>query len=195
MMDYKKFTAQIEKEVAQTTAEREALENKVSEAQKEAAAAEEKCNQIAQGDDVDAYLTAKTAAAQAAERADFYSMKLNSKKRYVYTLEQLYNAREKLSNSYGEEQDELEKAMKESLDALQKKLLPLVQKFADHRAAGNSALRKMATLTDPTDSNNNGMQANIVGIEGYYNTNNDIEKLLKVIDAILNDKRYITVNF
>lgn len=195
MMDYKKFTAQIEKEVAQATAERDALENKVSEAQRAAAAAEEKCNQIAQGDDVDAYLTAKTAAAQAAEKADFYSMKLTNNKRYVYTLEQLYTAREELSNSYREEQDELEKAMKESLDALQKKLLPLVQKFADHRAAGNSALRKMATVTDPTDSNNNGMQANIVGIEGYYNTNNDIEKLLKVIDAILNDKRYITVNF
>ena len=195
MMDYKKFATQIETEVSKAKAQRDALEDKIREAKSEAAATEERCTQTAQGDDVNSYLAAKTAATQAAEKVDFYSMKLDGLNPYVYTLEQLYTAREEISEDYRKEQEELEKAMRDDLKALKDKLLPLAQKFEEHRKAGNAALRTMASATDQTDNNNNGTHANIIGIGGYYNPDNDVEKLLKVIEAILNNQRYVTIKF
>lgn len=193
MMDYKKFATQVETKISKVSTKRQDLENKIAEAREEAAAAEEKCNMIAQGDDVDAYLAAKTSATQAAEKAEFYSMKLDSFNLYIFTIEQLRTAKAELRKSYTEEQEEIEKVIKDGFKTLRKQLLPLVQKFKEHRDTGNATLQKMTTATDPGDNNNHELEIEALahslasGVDVYYEEDINPDKILKFINDTLND--------
>lgn len=199
-MDYEKFASAIESKTAERRSKREDLQARVKTARDALNAAEYKAQHSGTPS---RYKAEKQACNKAFQELQAREMELNefNSRGYLFTYDELVSADNMLSTSYQKEQDGLEKTLKDYLQALQNRLLPLSQKFEEHRKTGNAALKMMASETEPDlDYSSNpefrSMSLNFEDIPGLdSNDDNVVENVLKMIDAVLNDRHFsITVD-
>lgn len=195
-MNYTKFAADIDTRIQKRAADRAAVLEKIQKAQAAAADAEALKEQAALQEDnaaIDAYTEAQKKADRAAAGLAVYGKKLEALPEKVFSYDEVMEAREKLSEAYAAEQADIEKAARPLLLKLQAQLKAQAEKFAADRQTGDAAIDRMKAHSDTMWKGNDRRLDND---HGYYNADQDnMQKLLAVLDAILNGTQYVKVEF
>lgn len=195
-MNYTKFAADIDTRIQKRAADRAAVLEKIQKAQAAAADAEALKEQAALQEDnaaIDAYTEAQKKADRAAAGLAVYGKKLEALPEKVFSYDEVMEAREKLSEAYAAEQADIEKAARPLLLKLQAQLKAQAEKFAADRQTGDAAIDRMKAHSDTMWKGNDRRLGND---HGYYNADQDnMQKLLAVLDAILNGTQYVKVKF
>lgn len=197
-MDYEKFASEIKSRTAKRRKERADLQDQVYAASNALKIAKHKRQYSGTPD---RYKTAQADCNKALEELQSCETRLNefNSRGYIFKYNELISADEMLSNSYQNEQEKIEKAMKNSLKAIREQLLPLVNRFKEHYQTGNDALKMMALETEPDIEYSQNLEFRNMTLESFgdisYNDENPVEKVLTMIDAVLNDHYFsITVD-
>jgi hypothetical protein len=195
-MNYTKFAADIDTRIQKRAADRAAVLEKIQKAQAAAADAEALKEQAALQEDnaaIDAYTEAQKKADRAAAGLAVYGKKLEALPEKVFSYDEVMEAREKLSEAYAAEQADIEKAARPLLLKLQAQLKAQAEKFAADRQTGDAAIDRMKANSETMWK---GTDRRLDNDHGYYNADQDnMQKLLAVLDAILNGTQYVKVEF
>jgi hypothetical protein len=195
-MNYTKFAADIDTRIQKRAADRAAVLEKIQKAQAAAADAEALKEQAALQEDnaaIDAYTEAQKKADRAAAGLAVYGKKLEALPEKVFSYDEVMEAREKLSEAYAAEQADIEKAARPLLLKLQAQLKAQAEKFAADRQTGDAAIDRMKANSETMWK---GTDRRLDNDHGYYNADQDnMQKLLTVLDAILNGTQYVKVEF
>lgn len=195
-MNYTKFAADIDTRIQKRAADRASVLEKIQKAQAAATDAEALKEQAALQEDnaaIDAYTEAQKKADRAAAGLAVYGKKLEALPEKVFSYDEVMEAREKLSEAYAAEQADIEKAARPLLLKLQAQLKTQAEKFAADRQTGDAAIDRMKANSETMWK---GTDRRLDNDHGYYNADQDnMQKLLTVLDAILNGTQYVKVEF